>query len=77
MSAIHGRARKSTWLRANGVALFDVAQTLRIATRHWLRPILNAREHLTLAVHDSEHGYHPLWTQIANSFDGFIDSARR
>ncbi len=63
--------RELEWLRAHGIALPDVAQTLRTHTRHWLRPILHAREHLTLVVHDSEHGYHPLWTQIANSFDGF------
>ncbi len=63
--------RELEWLRASGIAFPDIAQTLRIRTRHWLRPILNAREHLTLAVHDSEHGHHPLWTHIGNSFDGF------
>jgi hypothetical protein len=28
---------------------------------------------LTLAVHDSEKGYHPLWTQISNLFDGVLE----
>ncbi len=61
------------WLRANGVSLADVEEVLRRRTRQWLRPILSARDHLTLVVHDSEQGYHPMWTQIDNLFDGFVE----
>jgi hypothetical protein len=62
--------KELTWLRANGVTLFDIDSVLRHRTRRWLRPILHARDRLTLAVHDSEKGYHPLWTQITHLFDG-------
>ena len=65
--------KEIAWLRANGVALFDVDTVLEQRTRQWLRPILNARDHVTLVVHDSEQGYHPLWTQISNLFDGFVE----
>ncbi len=65
--------KELAWLRANGVALFDIEDVLRNRTRRWLRPILNARDQLTLAVHDSEKGYHPLWTQITNLFDGLLE----
>ncbi len=65
--------KELAWLRERGVALFDVDTVLRNRTRRWLRPILNARERLTLAVHDSEKGYHPLWTQITNLFDGVLE----
>ena len=65
--------KEVSWLREHGVALFDVDQVLRNRTRRWLRPILNARERLMLAVHDSEKGYHPLWTQISNAFDGVFE----
>jgi hypothetical protein len=57
-------------LREHGVALLDADTALEQRTRRWLRPILHARERLTLTVHDSEHGHHPLWTQIENLFDG-------
>ena len=66
--------KELAWLRANGVALFEVEDVLRIRTHQWLRPILNACEHLTLVVHDSERGYHPLWTQIDNLFDNFVEA---
>ena len=59
-------------LRACGVALFEVEALLRFRTRQWLRPILNAREQLTLVVHDAQQGHHPLWTQITNLFDNFV-----
>jgi ATP-dependent helicase/nuclease subunit B len=60
-------------LRADGIALPTVADLLRIRTRQWLRPILHAREQLLLIVHDSEHGYHPLWTQVTNLFDAVTE----
>ena len=59
-------------LRACGIALFEVEALLKFRTRQWLRPILNAREQLTLVVHDSQQGYHPLWTQITNLFDNLV-----
>ena len=65
--------KELSWLREHGVALFEVDQVLRNRTRRWLRPILNARERLMFAVHDSEKGYHPLWTQISNAFDGLFE----
>jgi len=65
--------KEVTWLREHGVALFDIDDVLRNRTRRWLRPILHARDRLTLAVHDSEKGYHPLWTQISNLFDGVLE----
>ena len=65
--------KELSWLREHGVALFEVDQVLRNRTRRWLRPILYARERLMLAVHDSEKGYHPLWTQISNAFDGVLE----
>jgi hypothetical protein len=65
--------KEVVWLREHGVALPDADESLRQRTRRWLRPVLCARERLTLAVHDSEHGQHPLWTQIANLFDGLVE----
>ena len=65
--------KELAWLRTNGIALFDVEQIIRDRARQWLRPILNARDQLTLIVHDSERGYHPLWTQITSLFDGFVE----
>ena len=65
--------KEIAWLRAHGVALPDADRTLMQRTRQWLRPVMCARERLTLAVHDSEHGHHPLWTQIANLFDGLVE----
>ncbi|HTO56249.1 MAG TPA: PD-(D/E)XK nuclease family protein, partial [Pseudomonadales bacterium] len=62
--------KEIAWLRDHGVALPDAAVALTQRTRRWLRPIVHARERLTLTVHDSEHGHHPLWTQIENLFDG-------
>ena len=61
------------WLHEHGVALPDPDEALMQRTRRWLRPVMCARERLTLAVHDSEHGHHPLWTQIANLFAGLVE----
>ena len=62
-----------TELRANGVDLPTIATLLRQRGDRWLRPILNCSEQLVLAVHDSETGYHPLWTQLQNSFTGWLE----
>jgi RecB family exonuclease len=56
-------------LRAGGVALPPVVDVLKRRTREWLQPILLARDQLMFVVHDSEEGYHPLWTQLENLFD--------
>ena len=50
-----------------------VVDALKRRTREWLRPILLAREQLMLVVHDSEEGYHPLWTQLENLFDDLTE----
>ena len=64
--------KEFAWLQANGVELFDVDAVLGARSRQWLQPVMNATECLVLVVHDSERGYHPLWTQIDGSFDGLL-----
>jgi hypothetical protein len=60
-------------LRAAGVALPAVDEILKRRTQAWLQPILLAREQLTLVVHDSEEGYHPLWTQLEHLFNDLTE----
>ena len=64
----HWSRREIAALADHGVTLPAVEDTLAQRTRQWLRPILNASRQLVVAVHDSEQGYHPLWTQMMSLF---------
>ncbi|HEX7080641.1 MAG TPA: PD-(D/E)XK nuclease family protein [Gammaproteobacteria bacterium] len=58
-------------LAAHGVALPAPEETIRARTREWLRPILNARSQLILAVHDRDEGHHPIWSRLTSLARGF------
>ena len=62
-------------LRASGVHLPEIDDTVRRRSREWLRPLCNASERLFLVVHYDERGTHPLWTRIESLFDGLATVA--
>lgn len=58
-------------LRAQGAALPTPEEAIRVRSREWMRPVLNARKRLVLVVHDSDEGHHPLWTRLSSIVEGF------
>ena len=60
-------------LSRNGVELPSIEAQLEHRSRLWQRPILNARRRCILVVHDSDQGYHPLWSQLASIFENWAE----
>ncbi|TDJ38984.1 MAG: hypothetical protein E2O54_11740 [Gammaproteobacteria bacterium] len=60
-------------LSRNGVELPSIGAQLERRSRLWRRPILNARQRFILVVHDSDQGYHPLWTQLTSVFENWAE----
>jgi hypothetical protein len=60
-------------LSRSGVELPSIEAQLEHRSRLWQRPILNARRRFILVVHDSDQGYHPLWSRLASVFENWAE----
>jgi hypothetical protein len=58
--------REEEELRASGVELRDVGQLLAATAREWLKPILAAKDQLTLMLPGEGVENHPAWVRVAS-----------